>query len=164
MVRVVLIVGLVIAGYWAVQWLLRQAPAARLRVAKWTFAVVGLAVALVLLTRAGMYWQAVMGSTAFAGLRAVYPWLVKALPFAHRAWRGRSERRKDNTSTLGSASARVGMSRAEALSILGLKDGASSDEIKRVSAELLRSVGPDGAAGSAYLASQIGEARHVLLS
>jgi DnaJ homolog subfamily C member 19 len=164
MVRVVLIVGLLLAGYWAVQWLLRQAPATRLRVAKWSFAAVGLGIALVLLTRAGLYWQAVMGSTAFAGLRAAYPWLVKVLPFAHRAWRGRGERRKANASTFGAASAGVGMSRAEALSVLGLADGATPDEIKRVSDELLRSVGPGGAAGSAYLVRQIREARHVLLS
>jgi DnaJ-domain-containing protein 1 len=54
------------------------------------------------------------------------------------------------------------MTRAEALRILGLAEGATEDEIRRAYHHLIASLHPD-LGGSAFLAAQVNRARDVLL-
>jgi hypothetical protein len=56
----------------------------------------------------------------------------------------------------------TGMSRAEALKVLGLGEGASEDDIRAAHRKLMAQNHPDRG-GSDYLASKINEARDVLL-
>jgi hypothetical protein len=60
------------------------------------------------------------------------------------------------------ADPRVDMSRAEALAVLGLAEGASEDEIKAAHRRLIQRMHPD-AGGSADLAARINRAKDVLL-
>lgn len=55
------------------------------------------------------------------------------------------------------------MTRGEALLVLGLSEGASKQEIMAAYRNLVRKVHPDTQGGSAYLTSQINQARDVLL-
>ena len=55
------------------------------------------------------------------------------------------------------------MTRREALLVLGLAEGATEPEITQAYRQLVRKVHPDTAGGSAYLTSQINQARDVLL-
>ncbi len=57
---------------------------------------------------------------------------------------------------------RSGMSRAEALSVLGLPEGATEDEIRAAYLRLIQQVHPDHG-GSDYFAAKLNEARDVLL-
>lgn len=54
------------------------------------------------------------------------------------------------------------MSRAEALKVLGLEEGASADDVTRSHRRLIAKAHPDGG-GSDYLAAKVNEARDVLL-
>jgi hypothetical protein len=57
---------------------------------------------------------------------------------------------------------RAGMSRAEALEVLGLQEGASHDEVRSAHRRLIVRSHPDKG-GSDYLAAMINEAKDVLL-
>ena len=54
------------------------------------------------------------------------------------------------------------MSRSEALSVLGLQEGCTTDEIREAHRRMMKSAHPD-AGGSDYLAAKVNEAKDVLL-
>lgn len=74
-------------------------------------------------------------------------------------WRTRRQSNGQGEQASGFGSA---MTRAEALKVLGLQDGASRDEIKAAHRRLMAQVHPDHG-GSDYLAQQINAAKDVLL-
>ena len=55
------------------------------------------------------------------------------------------------------------MTRAEALDVLGLKEGASEDEVRAAYKHLIRKVHPDAPGGSGYLAAKLNQAKQILL-
>lgn len=59
--------------------------------------------------------------------------------------------------------AQTRMTRAEALEVLGLKEGASADDVRTAYKQLIRKVHPDAPGGSGYLAAKLNQARQVLL-
>ena len=73
----------------------------------------------------------------------------------HPSWREDLDRSQD-----GGASGR--MTKEQALEILGLKPGASGDDIRRAHRELMMKVHPDHG-GSTFLAAKINQAKDVLL-
>jgi DnaJ domain len=58
---------------------------------------------------------------------------------------------------------KVSLARDEALAILGLKQGATAEDVKQAHKRLIKDFHPDKG-GSDYLAAQINEAKDVLLS
>lgn len=136
---------------------------ARRQIRRWSIRI-GIAVVLLVLLRLGLPWLAVIGTALVAVLRFSMPLLVRLLPlwFLRRANTG-------NAGMPGSGGAAPGfrrppdMTRAHALEVLDLAEGASRDEIMRAYKELIKKVHPDRG-GSSYLAAEVNRARDVLLS
>lgn len=77
---------------------------------------------------------------------------------AHPEWRSQW----NSTSGRGSGAVSQKMTRAEAMAILGLKDGATANEIRAAHRRLMKAAHPD-LGGSDYLAAKINEAKELLL-
>lgn len=83
--------------------------------------------------------------------------LVEAyLDRRHPSWREDMARAEQETGAGGHLTAE------EALEILGLKEGASADDVRRAHRDLMKRFHPDRG-GSAYLAAKINEAKELLL-
>lgn len=82
----------------------------------------------------------------------------------HPDWRARGDGDETQTGSGGRASAASpgAMTRAQALAVLGLAEGAGRDEIKAAYQRIISGLHPDRG-GSDYLAAQVNEAKAVLL-
>jgi hypothetical protein len=85
--------------------------------------------------------------------------LMAYMDRAHPDWRGQGGGQQAGA---GPASGTGAMSRAEALEVLGLREGASDAAIRKAYRELMKKHHPDQG-GSAWFAARINEARNVLL-
>ena len=92
-------------------------------------------------------------------VRAAYPWLGPARrPAPPPPPGGGGRERRGGTGTPRGGT----MSRAEALEILGLRPGASAEEIRAAHHRLMRAAHPD-AGGSDWIAARLNLAREALL-
>ncbi|MEY4880137.1 MAG: hypothetical protein RJB62_1606 [Pseudomonadota bacterium] len=127
------------------------------KLAKNTTRIAGVALALVTV---GLI---VMGRIGLAVLSGSIAWALIAgrpLPnFGPFGGRGTGNGRERNPPPAGRAGS---MSRTEALSVLGLSEGADEDAIKAAHRKLIQQNHPDKG-GSNYLAAKINEAKDVLL-
>ncbi|MBM86487.1 MAG: hypothetical protein CMM47_10755 [Rhodospirillaceae bacterium] len=79
-------------------------------------------------------------------------------------WRYKSASSSDGGGTGGQTESASGrMSRSQALEILGLKEGANNNDIREAHKRLMLANHPDRG-GSTFLASQINQAKEVLLA
>jgi hypothetical protein len=105
---------------------------------------------------------AVMGRVGLAFLAAAGAWalLTGTMPPWLRVPQGRTS--ETGGSREVPPSRRGTMSRAEALKVLGLEDGATEDQIRAAHKRLMLQIHPDKG-GTSYLAAKINEAKDVLL-
>jgi hypothetical protein len=125
---------------------------------------IGVAAGLLVLLRFGLPWLAVIGAALAAVLRLAAPVLLRVLPFLLH--------RHGNTNATGIPGHNQGApgfrgssdrTRAHALEVLDLQEGASREEILNAYRELIKKVHPDRG-GSSYLAAEVNRARDVLLA
>lgn len=123
-------------------------------------------VALLVTMRTGFHWIAVAVGAVAAVLNRVLPMLRYAPLFQQgfRHFRAQQRATPADPGAAGNARAsRSGMSRAEALQVLGLTEAATREEISATYKELIRRVHPDRG-GSEFLAKQLNQAKDVLLT
>ncbi len=155
-IRLFLGLAILVGLMWYLGWYRRASPEQRNQSLK-TGLLYGIGIALLILVFTGRIpWL-------FALFSAAVPWINRAL-IAKRAWdyvsSGRSyfnqKNRRDGTRKTTS------MSIDKAYEILGLKPGASKQEIIDAHRKLMQKYHPDRG-GSDYLASQINQAKDLLL-
>jgi hypothetical protein len=127
------------------------------------------ALVILVLSRFGLQWLGVVGGAAWAVVRTVVPWLLRLAPVSRllrKVWERVGSTRDSGSpggSTAGDARGNA-MSRAEALEVLGVDDGASEQGILDAYRNLMRKVHPDVPGGSSYLATKLNQAKDVLLN
>ncbi len=111
--------------------------------------------AFFLITCAALFFLALSGRlpAALAGLAALSPLLLSWWKHGHAPNEPQDSHATQN---------RTPLTRAEALDVLGLKDGATRDEINAAYKKLIKKLHPDQE-GSAWLAAKLNEARDLLL-
>jgi hypothetical protein len=98
---------------------------------------------------------------AFLTAGGAWVLLFRTTPPWHRPDFGAGGREQDRGQGRGGPP-RTSMSRAEALKVLGLQEGATEDEIRAAHRRLIVQTHPDKG-GTSYLAAKINEAKDVLL-
>ncbi len=111
--------------------------------------VAGLLIVLALTGR--VHWIGAMIGAMIPVLRALLPYVIQYIPGLKRS-AGNAPARPDSSK----------MSREEALSVLGLQDPVSRDEIIAAHRSLMQKLHPDRG-GNDYLAAQLNRAKDVLI-
>lgn len=144
-----ILVGLILAS----KWYVKAKPQDIIWALKW----VGLTLVMMFVA-----WLALSGRliAAAAALPAVMMWLTRM--FTGYRYAQMFKRMMGGRSTPPSASPSSSMTRAEALKVLGLQEGAGEAEIRASHRRLMSHLHPD-VGGSDYLAQQINQAKDVLL-
>ncbi|WP_417820674.1 DnaJ domain-containing protein [Terasakiella sp.] len=147
--------ALLLCLYLLGRWFIEANPKDVIRVLKWGIGLLLLLLIVFLLVSGRLGW-------ALAGLPALYVWFRRFHSLFNigktaRSWYGQGQKEQKTTPP------RDGMTRQEALAILGLEEGARPEEIKAAYHRLIAQVHPDKG-GSDYLASQINQAKDILLN
>lgn len=110
------------------------------------------------------------GLFAFLGVALAYvvkslPQWLRYAPYVQRLWQEYMAGKGQSANSQGSRNQgqRYGMSKAEAYEVLGLKPGATEEEIINAHRKLMQKNHPDRG-GSDYLAAKINAAKKVLLN
>ncbi|WP_461520919.1 J domain-containing protein [Porticoccus sp.] len=156
MARLFLLLALGLLAYVGWQYLQQQPPEKRrknlLRVG--FFALLGLVLLLVATGR--VHWIAAAIAAALPVLKGLLGLLLRTLPLL-QVWH-----KKHDTPSGQPPSQDRGLTEHEAWQLLGLKPGASREDIIQAHKRLIQKVHPDRG-GNDYLASQLNTARDLLL-
>jgi hypothetical protein len=109
-------------------------------------------------------WLFALAGLVIAFAARMLPLLLRYSPYLHRLWQEFIHVRQQSSGQQGGRQAPNGaMTRSEAFEVLGLKSGASQDEIVAAHRKLMQKIHPDRG-GSDYLAAKINLAKKILLS
>lgn len=125
------------------------------------------AIVLIALAAAGrIHWLGAILASLLAAIRFALPLLIRSLPFLQSLRQSQQQSQQQyqqQNQQSNQKSAASNMTRAEALAILGLDDGATEDDIIQAHRKLIQKLHPDRG-GNEYLATQLNLAKDVLLN
>ena len=164
MIRILLLLVPVILVYLAIRWFQKMPPEeirARFKKAGWVMLIITL---LGLAASGKLNVLFAMLGVAIAFLMRLMPAILHYAPQLHRLWmlyvNGKQPPNQQDSRSGRQRNGR--MSKPEALDVLGLKPGASVEDIIQAHRKLISRLHPDRG-GSDYLAAQINLAKKTLL-
>lgn len=161
MIRIYLLLVLLLLVFFALRWFLKT-PAEdigkKIKQIGWIIAIILL---LILAGSGKLNWLFAILGVAIAFMVRLMPLILNYAPQIHRLWvlfnSGKTSRQQSSRPQRDSL-----MSKVEALEVLGLKPGASDEDVIQAHRKLISRLHPDKG-GSDYLAAQINLAKKVLL-
>lgn len=149
----------------AIRQFRKASPEQAARIIKILFyAVIGLT--FVFLGATGhLNWLFALIGVVVAFAARLTPVLIRFAPYLHRFWMEYLYAKQQSTQNQGNTvnSAKGSMTKAEAYEVLGLKPGASEDDIITAHRKLMQKMHPDRG-GSDYLAAKINMAKKILIN
>lgn len=165
MIRLLLLLIPVMLVYMVIRWFQKTPPA---QIGRW-FKKIGwilvIVLMLVLLGTGKLNWLFAMLGVAIAFMARLMPAVLNYAPQLHRLWMMFTAGKQQQSHQQESNRPRRGhrMSKAEALEVLGLKPGATKEQIIQAHRALISKLHPDKG-GSNYLSAQINLAKKALLN
>ncbi|MGY6274935.1 DnaJ domain-containing protein [Methylomonas sp. MgM2] len=166
MIRILLFLAPLILIYLAARWY-QKTPTGQIRVALKKSIWIVVILLLTALAAAGkLNLLFAMIGVLIASLVRLMPVLLHYAPQLRRLWmlyvHGKQTHKTDSEQPRYRAGSDRSMTKSEALCVLGLKPGASEEDIIQAHRKLIARLHPDRG-GSDYLAAQINRAKKVLL-
>ena len=162
MIRIYLILLLIILAFFGLRAFLKASPSVLAKYARVILlCIVG--TALLYLTATGrLNWLFALGGVFIAFMLRLMPALLHYGPQLHRLWQEFSGSKQNASQRQSNSNAKGKMSVEEAYEVLGLKPGATEQNISAAHRKLMQKIHPDRG-GSDYLAAKINLAKKVLL-
>lgn len=162
MIRIYLVLLLGIIAFFALRAFLKASPAVLSKYIK-ILSVCLIGTVIIYLAATGrLNWLFALASLAIAFILRLMPILLSYAPQLHRLWREFVSAKHNTAHRQNNSAVNGKMSMNEAYEVLGLKQGASEQEIIAAHRKLIQKIHPDRG-GSDYLAAKINLAKKILL-
>ena len=162
MIRIYLILLLIIIAFFGLRSFLKASPSVLAKYARVLFLCIVGSVLLYLTATGRLNWLFALVGVVIAFMFRLMPALLHYAPHIHRLWQQFSGSKQNSSQRQGDSSAKGKMSVEEAYEVLGLKPGASEQDIIAAHRKLMQKIHPDRG-GSDYLAAKINLAKKILL-
>jgi cell division protein FtsW (lipid II flippase) len=164
LIRIYLLLVVLLLAFWLLRSFIRTPPAVIAENIKKTGLIIIALIFLVLAVTGRLNWLIAVIGVAVASFARALPLLLRYAPQLQRLWAWfKYSKNQSSHQQRQHKSAPGRMSRGQAFNVLGLKEGATRDEIIQAHRRLIQKNHPDRG-GSDYIAAQINEAKQILLN